>query len=364
MSKSSFYWIVPAFYELTTSKSLVIDLLQDTKKILSNKVWGREINYGFKIGLEKINLKMLKDFKVHIYPRVRSGFIGEQITYSKIEEVIGQSNNPVIQKIKKSGILNNNGLLVFELHLNETTTLPKKSSDYSEDFLSYFHNYFALIEEIGIFFKISTNLAFHCEYVIMPSYEIEASGCIIIKNEHTTYITDKKTNHFGYPIIFNEKDLADYLELKNELSSIWHYNLWALKRYDLALNNENVKMENMLDLLYSLESLFEKNTSVDFMKLFCGIISGSNKKEATKHIDVLTSCFKIRNEIVHGGRHYNGMEKIKFQGKEILSQKLFWDLKLIVQKMILFAIKKLRENPEMKNLRFTEVDLMKKFYAQ
>lgn len=107
-----------------------------------------------------------------------------------------------------------------------------------------------------------------------------------------------------------------------------------------------------------------KNTSADFIKTFCSLRLGNDKTEAHKIKSTLDSAFKIRNEIAHGAQHYRGYEKIKLNGKEILSQDLYWDLKFIVSQILILAINKLFKNKDLKNLNFKIDDLFDMVYKK
>ena len=79
---------------------------------------------------------------------------------------------------------------------------------------------------------------------------------------------------------------------------------------------------------------------------------------------ILDSVFKVRNEIAHGGIHYRGYEYIKLNGKEVLSQDLYWEMKVIVSQLIILGINKLLKNKEIRNLSFKIDDLYDKIYSQ
>ena len=75
------------------------------------------------------------------------------------------------------------------------------------------------------------------------------------------------------------------------------------------------------------------------------------------------SSIKIRNEIAHGGFHYQGYEYIKLNGKEVLSQDLYWEMKVIVSQLIILGINKILKNKEVRNLSFKIDDLYDKIYS-
>jgi len=162
--------------------------------------------------------------------------------------------------------------------------------------------------------------------------------------------------------VFLKDSLKDFINLLEILSSIWHLNLWPLERFVKAVNSENITMENLLDLIFSLEGLFDKNVSSDFVKHCCIVLTSGSKREANKNRDILKKAYKIRNGIVHGSRVYNGFEEVVVNGKKILSQELFFFLKPIIAKMILFTIKKINKNSKLKDLRINSDDMIERIF--
>lgn len=75
-------------------------------------------------------------------------------------------------------------------------------------------------------------------------------------------------------------------------------------------------------------------------------------------------AFRIRNDIAHGERSYDLFDKIKIGGNETLAQEIYWKTKVIVAQMIILAASKLIKNPDMRNLKFNEDDLLDLIYKK
>lgn len=187
-------------------------------------------------------------------------------------------------------------------------------------------------------------------------------GILHINSFSKNFYTNFETSDYMHHVLIDEKRLESLKSNITGLSKVWHCNLWSLKRYLIAVKSNSLDMDNMLDLIYSLEGLFEKNTSSDFIKLFCIAKLCANKNEALLMKNKLDLVFKLRNDITHGGKYYRGYEKLNLNGKEILSQHLYWDMKEIVSTMLVHAINKLIKNRDMKNLVFKTDDFFQELY--
>jgi len=76
------------------------------------------------------------------------------------------------------------------------------------------------------------------------------------------------------------------------VATVWNCNLWSLKRYLIGVESHAEDMDKLLDLVYAMEGLFERNASSDFIKLFCIIHLSKNKNDARKMKGVLDAVFK------------------------------------------------------------------------
>ena len=117
-------------------------------------------------------------------------------------------------------------------------------------------------------------------------------------------------------------------------------------------------MDNLLDLIYALEGLFEKSASADFVKTMCLLSMCNTKREAREMKSLLDLAYRIRNDIAHGERSYDPYDRVKLNGKETLAQMIYWKTKNLVAVMIIKAISKLIHNEDMRNLRFNADDLI------
>ena len=132
----------------------------------------------------------------------------------------------------------------------------------------------------------------------------------------------------------------------------------AFERYLNAVESDQISMDNLLDLIYSLEGLYGKNTSSDFVKISCMVMMCNTRKDARKLKALLDLAYRIRNDIAHGERSYDTYDYVTLDGKEILAQTVYWEMKTVVACMLIKAISKLIKNEDMRNLRFNTDDFI------
>lgn len=189
-------------------------------------------------------------------------------------------------------------------------------------------------------------------------------GFVWIKSNDLVYARRVATNAFMHEILIEPSKSVNIETNLKALSSVWHYNLWPLKRYLVAVESDQISMDNLLDLIFALEGLFEKNASTDFIKMMVMLKIGASKTSARKLKATLDAAYRVRNDIAHGERSYDLFDYIKVQGEETLGQELYFDMKGIVNQMLILAISKLMSMPGMKNLRFTEEDFINDMFSK
>lgn len=189
-------------------------------------------------------------------------------------------------------------------------------------------------------------------------------GILYIKSAKKSYATHLRTSSFMHHILIETEKKQNIEKNLEALASIWHLNLWPLKRYLISVESNRITMDHLLDLLYSLEGLFHKNTSSDFIKTFCIVTLCKEKKYAVRLKEWLDLAFRIRNDIAHGERSYDSMDKLSFLGKEITAEEVYWEMKTIVVMMLMRAISKILNSEGMKNLKFSNEDLLDAIYKK
>lgn len=361
-------WIVPCYFTEEGHKTdpIEIDLTSHLKLMLKNEVWNRKFDFGFSTGLKNTNLSEIDNAKAKIFPRFISGYVNEKRIPDLIEQECGKF--PTHLKLKDYKNWSHQlGFVLFEITYNiSTNNIPTKKDltediipHYETDFIEKYHQKLAVLKELASFLLAGLHLSFPTESIMMRTDNPINDGIFQIKSGRTTYACKVSSNAFMHEILIETSKLSSNVKPNLDgLASVWHYNLWSLKRYLNAVESDQLSMDNLLDLLFALEGLFDKSTSSDFVKSMCLVTLCRNRKEARKMKNLLDVAYSIRNEIAHGGQSYDPYDKVKLEGKETLAQMIYWKVKPIVAVMIIKAISKLLNDKNMKNLRFNSDDFV------
>ena len=365
-------WILPCYHTDSghSTSPIEIDLTENLKLILSNEVWNRKFEFGFTGGLKNTDIADIKNASVTIYPRFLTGIVNENRISELVEKHCGKLPEYLnIDNHKKWS--HNIGFSVIEVEYKPSLkSIPiKKDLDgyipnLKEDFLNAYHRQFAVLKELKFFFLAGLHLSFPTTSIVIRDDNPINDGFFQINSGQRKYAVHKASSSFMHEVLIEQDKLENLIGNLNGLATKWHFNLWPIKRYLTAVENHQISMDNLLDLLYSLEGLFGKNTSSDFIKMTCVLYLTNNKKEAKKVKEILDVGFRIRNDIAHGERSYDLFDKIKIGGKEQLAQKIYWKIKVIVAQMIILATSKLITNPDLKNLKFNEDDFLELIYQK
>jgi hypothetical protein len=360
-------WVVPCFFteENRKTKPITFDLTTHLKKMLSNEVWNRKFSYGFSTGLKNTSPDDIKSATIKVFPRFFSGYVNEK----RIEELVHEhcGRLPAHLKIKNYNDWSHQiGFAVIETeYLSRTANIPTKKDltedlmpHYEMEFIETYDRYLAVLKELSSFFLATLHLTFPTESFMMRNQNPINDGYFQIQSGRQTYASKVSTNAFMHEILIETSKLNNVTTNLDGLAAVWHYDLWSLNRYLKAVESDQISMDNLLDLIYSLEGLFEKSTSAEFVKTMCVLNLCSSKKEARALKNKLDLAYKIRNEIAHGGLSYDPFDKVKLEGNEILAQDVYWETKRIVAVMLIKAISKLLHNSQMKNLRFNIDDFI------
>lgn len=359
-------WVVPCYFAEENRKvnSIEFDLTTQLKMILKNEVWERKFEYGFSIGLKNTNPDDIKRSVVKVYPRFVDGQVNEKRIPELIEKECGKI--PAHLKIKNyKDWSHRNGFVIIEVEYNSTLrNIPSRRDlkgpipNYTMKFMESRDQHIAVLKEISSFFLATLNLTFPTQFAMQRDGNFVNDGFFLISSNRKTYAYEVATSAFMHGILIETSKRSLIETNLDGLASVWHHNMWALKRYLIAVESNQLSMDNLLDLIYALEGLFEKSASADFIKTMCLLSMCDTRKEARKMKNILDLAYKIRNDIAHGARSYDPYDKVNLEGQEITTQMIYWKMKGIVAGMIIKAISKLISNEDMKNLRFNSDDFI------
>lgn len=362
-------WIIPCYFNTDEShKEIEFDLTNCSKKLIENEVWSRKFEYGNSGILKNIDPNNIESASAKILPRFMSGYVNED----RIKEYINLHCNNLHPYFKTNNYKDWNyrlGVVVIEINFKyKTKELPTKKQvqdfEFHSNFYRAYHLHVALLKEVSFVFLASLHLTYPTRSIMSMNDKPLNDGIFYIGSGRKKYITNLHSDSFMHHILINRNRLNDVQTNIDSLSNVWHLNLWSLKRFLISVNSNLINMDNLLDLIYSLEGLFDKNASSDFIKMFTSVSLSRSKKDAKKVKEILDKAFRIRNEIAHGSSHFDGYEKMELNGREILSQEIYWEMKVIVIIMIIKAINKLESLKGMKNLNFKIEDLYDLIYEK
>jgi hypothetical protein len=360
-------WVVPCYFTDEKHKTdlIAFDLTKHLKQMLQNEVWNRKFNYGFNTGLKNTDSTDIEKATIKVFPRFISGYVNETRLPELIEEQCGKL--PTHLKLKSHKEWSHHlGLVIIETEYKTAAKDIPSKKDLTEDIMPHFergfiekyHRHLAVLKELASFFLAGIHLSFPTESVMMRNDNPVNDGFFQISSGRQTYACKVATNAFMHEILIEKSKLSNIETNLNGLASVWHYDLWSLNRYLKAVESDQISIDNLLDLIYSLEGLFDKSTSSEFVKTMCLLNLCRTKKEARSMKNLLDLAYRIRNDIAHGGLSYDPYDYVKLEGKDILAQTVYWKIKSITAAMLIKAISKLINNKEMRNLRFNVDDLI------
>jgi len=360
-------WVVPCYFTEENRKTdqINFDLTYHLKLMLKNKVWDRKFAYGFSTGLSKTNPSEISHASIKIFPRFISGYVNEKRIPDLIESTCGKI--PTHLKLRNYKEWSHRiGFAIVEVEYTyKFNNIPSKKDltedpipHYEMEFIEKCDQHIAVLKELSSFFLAGLHLSFPTESSMTRNEFPINDGFYQIKSGRKNYVRKIATNSFMHKILIETSKIKNVEINLNGLASVWHYNLWSLKRFLNAVESDQLSMDNLLDLVFALEGLFEKNTSSDFIKSMCILSLCKTKKEAQKTKNLLDIAYSIRNEIAHGGQSYDPFDKVKLDGKETLAQMIYWKMKTIVAVMVIKAISKLLNDNSLRNLRFSYNDFI------
>jgi hypothetical protein len=353
---------VPTFYEIKDENPLKYDFLGQSRELLNNKVWERKYSFGDTLSLKGLAPEDIQKAELILFPYYwisEKDYLASKKIDDAVKKYFDTSYEGFTEIVKQAKVGCSRNIAVFDFEFAfDLEGVSNDPYDWKEEFIISYHRCVGIVKEVGALFRTACYLLFHCMFPIMPNMKSPEGGLIQISSMGKYYSGAELTSEYSYPAIFIPDKVESLQKIINVLSKYWHLSMWPLFRYLKALSGTYIQMEDFLDLLFSLEGLFDKNASSDFIKLACSVLTSESRAEAIHTQDLLDCAYRMRNEIVHGGISYDGFEKINIGGKEELSQTVFFELRKIVAKILNFALAKLLANSEMRNLRINLEDVL------
>ncbi len=351
------------------NESISFDLLPFAKTILNENLWKREFGFGYLPALEKFNVNNLLKAEMVIHPRFMSGIVNTNRISEIVKHEIGDLPDYLIPERNRNWPYQM-GMAFLKLSINsEFSEIPSEADmkvfppKWDQKFLSKYHIYTALIKELKFHFLAGIHLGFPSSSTMMETDNLFDKAILKFNYKDKIYAKTTQDETFLHDVLIEESNLETIKSIHKLLAENWHLNLWPLKRYLSALSKGITTMDNLLDLLYSLEGLFSQNTTTNHIKTMCVLNLGKTKKEGQNIINILNASYKLRNEIVHGAKSISDTDKVKIGGKTVLAETVFWETKVIVSQMIIKSLLKIKTQNKNQSIIFNEDDMLNLIYS-
>lgn len=360
MSVTTYTFAVPAWYVTNTEDDLDRDCTQIVQSMLKNEVWTRGFDYGFSGALKGVKPEDILKVQATI-TGLKEQHCGQTLT-DAIPRFVPGFKKSQARKLLRTGWRQNFFVTTIEFARSFDES---DRSHLSMEYLSSFHQAMAINKEVSALFKAAIQLVYHCTLLPMHSSdERRGFGLVFIKCGGGLHIEESPSLTHTYPAIMKPDSKTEFDRVFQLLADRWSFPLWSIHRFLKAIPDSFADVEGVLDLLFAFEGLFDKNASSDFIRLTADILCSQRISNARKVDEILKKAFSIRNEIVHGGKSYTGLEKQKLSGGEKIVWEVFWDLKTVVAGMICFALDKLAASPDMRNLRIQTEDVLVRVFQK
>lgn len=338
----------------------------------------RKIKFDKEHDFDQAFLQRVRSVRINMHPFTSEPLSNFKVANKIVAAEIG--NLPDHEHIFQRGNLRKaKGLVIVEIQFTDESDFPanltlveeddiEKIMDWDFDFESLQLQLISVANDVCSFFLLGLHMTFPTHSSSHSSSRAQSSGLVAMIGK-TVYIRDVHSDMMGYPLLI-EKDRLEMLNfILGRIAQVWHKDIWSFHRFIKAVRSDYTTIDHFLDLVFTLESFFDKNTSSETIRLVVAALTSRNKAAAKATDQLLVDCFRIRNEVAHGGvnfRLYDKSPRIpKGKEKHKMILELYWELKNLNLQLIELGISKLiaDKNPVPANaIRFGAEDLMGKLF--
>ncbi|HEK22201.1 hypothetical protein [Mucilaginibacter sp.] len=251
------------------------------------------------------------------------------------------------------------------LKADEETDI-EKMMNWNMDFEDMRRKMISLASDICSFFLLGLHITYPTHSNSHESFKPQSSGLLAFTG-NGQYIMDEHSDIFSYPLLLEEDRVQALEAVLPQIAQVWHKNIWSFYRFLKGVRSDYITIDNFLDLVFTLESFYDNNTSTEIMKLVSSVIIAENKADAKKIQQLLNYCFRIRNEVAHGGTNYRLYDYVPKKPNEpqdkLLIVKLYWGLKNLNIQLLYYGIQKMLNDKNPKpasSIRFGISDISDK----
>jgi len=349
-----FRWFLPTSMRSRTAY-FEFDLTAESNVFLSNpEYYTRAVKFDRQHDFDQDFTGSIKKILIKIHPFTSAPMSNDHGANRIVSKEIG--NFPDFRHIIDRGNLRSaKGLVIVEITFDGAYTYTnnlktdeeidfEKMMNWDIDFEEMRQKMISLSNDICSFFLLALHVTYPTHRNSHETYQPQSCGLLSFEGE-SRYIMDQHSDIFAYPLLL-EADRMEALNIGMEqIAKVWHKNIWSFYRFLKGVRSAYITIDHFLDLVFTLESFYDKNTPTEVMKLVSSLIPAQTKADADAIQELLTCCFRIRNEVAHGGKHYRLYDEIviKKNGVEtkILIVKLYWGLKNLNIQLLYYGILKI-----------------------
>jgi hypothetical protein len=358
-------WLVSSCYWTPDDLDIVLDMTRHVRSLLTNKVWKRDFSYAFLDPPKCLDGASVVSARATIMANPPSNK-PHVVTLAEVRKILATHcgcNPPGNGMLNEGGMHRARNVTLIDVTLDfDVPVVPWSDGSArfaSEDSERIKYDMICLAEEVGALLRAAIHLTFSGYATVREQAprHLQGGSLMCLKCPGQSEFWPRLVSDFTYHAVFTAPQMEDFRNRLDALADVWHLPLWPIHRYLKAHSGEVVEMDSLLDILFALEGLFDR-TSPDFIKLACSLLLSSTRNEAVEVHDVLRQAFKMRNEIVHGGKHYTGYEEVNLKGSPEHSCELLGRVRTVVSKMIDVALHSLRARPQMHYLHIDWQNVM------
>lgn len=375
----TFKWFLPTSIR-SKSKYIEFDITKYCKTFFAHEFYfKRKISFDKQYDFDQTFTERISEIKLKLHPFTDAPMSNTNEAELIIEKEIGNFQN--YQHIVTRGNLRRaHGLVIIEIKLQDDLkyTPNLKSEDeydidkifnWNHDFEQFKSKMISIANDICSFFLLGMHITYPTHSNFTESSRPQTSGLLSFEGGGQRYIMDEHSDMLSYPLFFEEDRLGALKIIWGQISQVWHKDIWSFHRFIKGVRSNYTTIDNFLDLVFTLESFFNQNTSTETMRLISSVIAGKDKSDAKRIDQLLADSFRIRNEVVHGGVHYRLYDylprKPKGNEKRKMIMHLYWELKNLNIILIYLGIQKLikDKNPvPASSIRFGTDDILNKYF--
>jgi len=357
MKMHTFRWFLPSSIRSRTNY-FEFDITKDCEVFLTQPLYyNRAVKFDSQYSLDQAFTEQIKQISIRIHPFTSAPMSNTHEANAIMSKEIGSF--PDFDHIIHRGNLRRaKGLVIVEimfegeytytqnLKTDEETDI-EKMLNWNMDFEDMRRKMISLASDICSFFLLGLHITYPTHSNSHESHKPQSSGLLSFVGDGE-YIMDEHSDIFSYPLLLEENRVEALKTVLPQIAQVWHKNIWSFYRFLKGVRSDYITIDNFLDLVFTLESFYDNNTSTEIMKLVSSVIVAENKGDAKRIQELLTYCFRIRNEVAHGGTNYRLYDHVPKKPSEpqdeLLIVQLYWDLKNLNLQLLYHGILKILNN--------------------